>query len=256
MEKNEQKALFRKNQSKKRTIQPQTNKSITSIMKTRKEKKIAIINSKNEENIPQDTKEEQKDTEQIENGDNKIQKESKVKQIRKTFKRSETISEKKGYKFNSQKFYELCDKFSLNEISANNTERFARIDNNIKENENGVESKRTLTPKKKSKEIKLVPFDSIEKESILEPRIMDSEEMQISFSDMEELQSICESFFIASIPKDEYSFAEDINNSGEAYFFKNLGQCGHNCCLKLPAYKGGLLFQYPKKEKNEQNFQI
>ena len=106
MEKNEQKALFRTNQSKKRTIQPQTNKSITSIMKTRKEKKIAILNSKNEENIPQDTKEEQKDTEQIENGDNKIQKESKVKQIRKTFKRSETISEKKGYKFNSQKFYE------------------------------------------------------------------------------------------------------------------------------------------------------
>ena len=83
----------------------------------------------------------------------------------------------------------------MNEISTNNTERIKRIDNNIKENENG-ESKRPLTPKKKSKDIKLVPFDSIEKESILEPRIMDSEEMQISLSDMEGLQSIYESFFI------------------------------------------------------------
>ena len=257
MEKNEQKALFRTNQSKKRPIQSQTNKSITSIMKTRKEKQIAIINnSKSEKKIPQDTKEEPKDTEQIENGDNKIQKESKVK-ARRGYKRSETISEKKGYVFNTQKFYQLCDKFTLNELSTNNTERIDRKNNNnTKENENGVDSKRSLTPKKKSKDSKLVPFDSIEKESILEPRIMDSEEKQISLSDMEELQSICESFFIASIPKDEYSFAEDINNSGEAYFFKNLGQCGHNSCLKLSAYKGGLIFQYPKKEKNEQNFQI
>ena len=256
MEKNEQKPLFRTNQAKKKTIQPTTNTPITSIMKSRKEKKIMINNYKSEKKIPQDTKEEPKDAEQIENGENKIQKESKDKQFPRGYKRFQTISEKKGYIFNTQKFYQLCDKFTLNELSTNNTERINRNDNNMKENENGVESKRTLTPKKKSKDIKLVPFDSIEKESILEPRIMDSEEKQISFTDSEELQSICESFFIASIPKDEYSFAEDIDNSGETYFFKNLGQCGHNCCLKLPAYKGGLIFQYPKKEKNEQNFQI
>ena len=258
---NVQKVLFRTNQAKKRPIQPQTNKSITSIMKSRKEKKIIINNSESEKKIPKDTKEEPKNSEQIENGDNKIQKEPKEKEKKdknfpRGFKRFQTISEKKGYVFNSQQFYKLCDKFSLNELSTNNTDR---IDNNrgeTKENENGVEPKRTLTPKKKSKDINLVPFDSIEKEAILEPRIMDSEEKQISFSDSEELQSICESFFIASIPKDEYSLAEDIDNSGEAYLFKNLGQCGHSCCLKLPAYKGGLIFQYPKKEKNEQNFQI
>ena len=63
--------------------------------------------------------------------------------IRRGYKRSETISEKKGYIFNTQKFYQLCDKFTLNELSTNNTERIDRKNNNnIKENENGVDSKR------------------------------------------------------------------------------------------------------------------
>ena len=153
---NVQKVLFRTNQAKKRPIQPQTNKSITSIMKSRKEKKILINNSKSEKNIPQDTKEEPKDSEQIENGDNKIQKEPKEKeknekQFPRGFKRFQTISEKKGYVFNSQQFYKLCDKFSLNELSTNNTERIENNKGATKENENGVESKRPLTPKKRAK---------------------------------------------------------------------------------------------------------
>ena len=93
---------------------------------------------------------------------------------------------------------------------------------------------------------------------ILEPKVIESIEKQISFCGSEEIQSIYESFFIASIPKDEYSFAEDIdsNDSTIANPSMKLGQCNHDCCLKLPAYKGGLIFQFPQKEKNEQNFQI
>ena len=91
---------------------------------------------------------------------------------------------------------------------------------------------------------------------ILEPKILDSNEQQISFSNMEDLQSIFESFFIASLPKEEYSFAEDINNPGVSYCSQNLSQCGHDSCIKLQAYKAGLIFQYPKIEKNPQNFEI
>ena len=124
------------------------------------------------------------------------------------------------------------------------------------DNENGFNSKRAVTPKKKSQDIKIVPFESIEKEMILEPKILDSNEQQISFSNMEDLQSIFESFFIASLPKEEYSFAEDINNPGVSYCSQNLSQCGHDSCIKLQAYKAGLIFQYPKIEKNPQNFEI
>ena len=134
-----------------------------------------------------------------------------------------------------------------------------RSDNKIetkKENENGFDMRRSKTPKKKSKDIKTVTLDSVEKNIILEPKMLESIKKQISFCDSEELQSIYESFFIASIPKQEYSFAEDIDNSNENYFSNKLGQCGHFRCLKLPAFKGGLIFQYPQKEKNEQNFQI
>ena len=254
----EQKTYFRTNQARKIPIETQTNSSFTQIMRSRKDKKIMVNNNLKSEKkiIPLNTKEEPKDSEQIENGEKKIQKESKEKPIQRGYKRFQTISEKKGYIFNSQQFYKMCNNFNIDGENVNNTERIDSNKNLTKENENGVKAKRPLTPKKKSKDIKLVPFDSIEKDLILEPKIMDSEEIQISFSDTEELQSIYESFFIASIPKGDYSFEEDINNSGEAYCSKNLGQCGHSCCLKLPAYKGGLIFQYPKKEKNEQNFQI
>ena len=125
-----------------------------------------------------------------------------------------------------------------------------------KESENGHSQKRAITPKKKSQDIKIVPFDTIEKELILEPKILDSSEQQISFSDIDNLQSIFESFFIASLPKEEFSFAEDINNPGVSYCSQNLSQCGHEFCIKLPAYKAGLIFQYPQIEKNPQNFQI
>ena len=125
-----------------------------------------------------------------------------------------------------------------------------------KDNENGYSQKRALTPKKKSQDIKIVPFDSIEKELILEPKLIDSTEQQISFSRIDDLQSIYESFFIASLPKNEYSFAEDINNPGVSYCSQNLSQCGHEFCIKLPSYKAGLIFKYPPIDKNSQNFEI
>ena len=122
--------------------------------------------------------------------------------------------------------------------------------------ENGRSHKRAVTPKKKSQDIKIVPFDTIEKELILEPKILEGTETKISYSEINDLQSIFESFFIASLPKEEYSFAEDINNPGANICSQNMGQCGHEGCLKLPAYKAGLIFQYPPNDKNPQNFQI
>ena len=44
------------------------------------------------------------------------------------------------------------------------------------DNENGFNSKRAVAPKKKNQDIKIVPFESIEKEMILEPKILDSNE--------------------------------------------------------------------------------
>ena len=107
--------------------------------------------------------------------------------------------------------------------------------NKKKEKENGFDEKRSMTPKKKSKDINIASLDAIDKELKLEPKIIESIEKQISICDLDDLSSIYESFFIASIPKNEYSFAEDVSNSGIAYYFNNLGQCGHNCCLKLPS---------------------
>ena len=262
-QKNENKANIQNNNTKIRPIQPQTNKPKTSILKPRKAKRL--ITNKNKSNnlninqmmIPQDTKETPKDQGKIENGDNNIQK-KESKPVLRTFKRFSTISQKNVTVFNSQQKVKFADRLNIlnknSGININNTERNDTVQE--KEKENGVDLKRSMTPKKKSKDIKLVPFDSIEKEMILEPKIIESIEKQISFCDLDELQSIYESFFIASIPKGEYSFAEDINNSGEAYCSNKLGQCGHESCLKLPAFKGDLIFQYPQKEKNIQNFQI
>ena len=262
-QKNEPKTNIQNNNTKIRPIQPQTNKPKTSILKPRKAKRL--ITNKNKSNnlninqvmIPQDTKETPKAQVKIENGDNNIQK-KESKPVLRTFKRFSTISQKNVTVFNSQQKVKFADRLNIlnknSGININNTERNDTVQE--KEKENGVDLKRSMTPKKKSKDIKLVPFDSIEKEMILEPKIIESIEKQISFCDLDELQSIYESFFIASIPKGEYSFAEDINNSGEAYCSNKLGQCGHESCLKLPAFKGDLIFQYPQKEKNIQNFQI
>ena len=262
-QKNEPKTNIQNNNTKIRPIQPQTNKPKTSILKPRKAKRL--ITNKNKSNnlninqvmIPQDTKETPKAQVKIENGDNNIQK-KESKPVLRTFKRFSTISQKNVTVFNSQQKVKFADRLNIlnknSGININNTERNDTVQE--KEKENGVDLKRSMTPKKKSKDIKLVPFDSIEKEMILEPKIIESIEKQISFCDLEEIQSIYESFFIASIPKGEYSFAEDINNSGEAYCSNKLGQCGHESCLKLPAFKGDLIFQYPQKEKNIQNFQI
>ena len=152
----------------------------------------------------------------------------------------------------------INEKQKENIIKSNSPKKAITIldSSNNKKSENGYNQKRAITPKKKSQDIKIVPFDTIEKEIILEPKILDSTEQQISFSDMDDLQSIFESFFIASLPREEYSFAEDINNPGVSYCLHNLSQCGHDTCIKLPAYKAGLIFQYPKEEKNAQNFQI
>ena len=259
---NEQKPTFRTNHAKPRPVRPQTSMPTTSILKSRKDKKIISENNnikydiKNNLQIPQDTKEEPKDSQQTENGDKNIIKITQKKATNRAYKRFQTISEKKCHVFNSQQFNKICDKFSLDNINPNQTERIEIINEQKKEKENGYDDKRSMTPKKKSKDINIVSFDAIDKELKLEPKILESIEKQISFSDLEDLSSIYESFFIASIPKEEYSFAEDVSNSGIAYYFNNLGQCGHNCCLKLPSYKGGLIFQYPQKEKNEQNFQI
>ena len=258
----EQKPTFRINHAKPRPVRPQANMPTTSILKSRKDKKIISENNnikydiKNNLPIPQDTKEEPKDSPQTENGDKNIQKITQKTTTGRTYKRFQTISEKKSHIFNSKQFNKICDKFSLDNINANQTERIEIINEQKKEKENGFDDKRSMTPKKKSKDVNIVSFDAIDKELRLEPKILESIEKQISFSDLEDFSSIYESFFIASIPKEEYSFAEDVSNSGIAYYFNNLGQCGHNCCLKLPSYKGGLIFQYPQKEKNEQNFQI
>ena len=225
------------------------------------DKKVNSIINQNEidpNKIPQDTKELPKNSLQIENGDKIIQKQTIKKKSLRTFKRSSTLLDKNNYLFNSQQIIKMSSDSNIPKkiFNVNNTERNEILIETKKENENGFDSKRSMTPKRKSKDIKIVHFDSIEKEKILEPRIIESLEKQISHSDLEELQSIYESFFIASIPKGEYSFAEDINNSGEAYCSNKLGQCGHEFCHKLPALKGNLIFQYPPKEKNIQNFQI
>ena len=240
-------------------IQSKSNNPTTSILRHRKDKRI--VNKKNiqfnikSDIIPQDTKESPKNKEEIENGDKNIQKQTKKKFNLRTYKKFATISEKNSQQFNSQKLTNILGKLNSQNNNVNMTERKEEIIEQKKESENGYDIKRAKTPKKKSKDIKITPFDINEKDSILEPIIIEPIEKQISFCDSEELQSIFESFFIASIPKEEYSLAEDID-SDEAYFSNKLGQCGHFNCLKLPAYKGGLIFQYPQKEKNEQNFQI
>ena len=235
---------------------PKTN---ISNLKKSKEKQITYKNVKFDiTKIPQDTKEEPKKSEEIENGDKNIQKKAQNKFNFRTYKKFTTISDKRLNILNSTNLAKVCSNFDLEEKNVNNTER-VDLNNDLKtENENGFDQKRAMTPKKKSDDIKIVPFDNIEKELILEPKVIESIEKQISFCASEEIQSIYESFFIASIPKDEYSFAEDIdsNDSTIANPSMKLGQCNHDCCLKLPAYKGGLIFQFPQKEKNEQNFQI
>ena len=242
-------------------LKPRRSQNISNYKINKIENKVkSIINQKeiDSHKFPQDTKETPKDSSLIENGDKKIQKQAKKKMSLRSYKRASTLLEKNNNLLKSQQI----PKISINSnkqnkiIDINNTERNEILIDTKKENENGFDPRRSMTPKKNSKDIKIVAFDSIEKEKILEPKIIESIEKQISKCDLEELQSIYESFFIASIPKGEYSFAEDINNSGEAYCSNKLGQCGHDFCLKLPPYKGSLIFQYPPKEKDIQNFQI
>ena len=222
--------------------------------------------------IPQDSTPEPIDVKKLENGDKNIQKKiiNKRSTVRTLRKGSNSISDKSLPIFNFGKLKKMKEELMPNDtniieneiekVMKTNSPKKVKILNssssNNKKSENGFSQKRAITPKKKSQDIKIVPFDTIEKELILEPKILDSSELQISFSDMEDLQSIFESFFITSLPKEEYSFAEDINNPGVSYCSRNLSQCGHDSCIKLPAYKAGLIFQYPKEEKNPQNFEI
>ena len=200
----------------------------------------------------------------IENGDKNIQKKfNKRGSIRSLRKTSNSFSEKNLQIMSFNSLEKINEKIIPSDSIANEKEmnikspkRNVTIIDKRKDSENGFNQKRAITPKKKSQDIKIVPFDRIEKEMILEPKILDSSELQLSFSNMDDLQSIFESFFIASLPKEEYSFEEDINNPGVSYFSQNLSQCGHDTCIKLPAYKAGLIFQYPQVEKNPQNFQI
>ena len=220
---------------------------------------IKEINIQHKEKDPHDAIQDQ--TKKIENGENNIQKKINKKGIRKI----SSLSDRKVQMLSSNNVLRIKDK----KITTDNNKGLERSETLVvkspkkfvtitdtKQDENGFSKKRSATPKKHSQDIKIFPFDNLEKESILEPKILDSIEQQISFSNMEDLQSICESFFIASLPKIEFSFAEDINNPGVSYCSQNLSQCGHDFCIKLPAYKAGLIFKYPSIDKNPQNFEI
>ena len=221
--------------------------------------------------VPQDSLiQQQGKSEKFINGEKKLQKKI-IKKGGKGFRKpSNSFSEKNLPIFSFSNLNKLNQNMEIfpkdglktennNEKKVQNTissKKNVTIIDKRKDNENGYSQKRALTPKKKSQDIKIVPFDSIEKELILEPKLIDSTEQQISFSRIDDLQSIYESFFIASLPKNEYSFAEDINNPGVSYCSQNLSQCGHEFCIKLPAYKAGLIFKYPPIDKNKQNFEI
>ena len=222
--------------------------------------------------IPQYNNPNRKIFETIENGDKRAQrkniKRSNLKRLTRTECPSFTVySNKNIIRLNDLK--KIKEEINTKDIDKDkkqneNNENNKMIKNknvnfkNVKENGNGNGGiiKRAMTPKKQSQEVKLLPFENIEKELILQPTILDSIEKQISFSDIEDTQSIFESFFIASLPKEEYSFAEDINNPGVSYCSQNTSQCEHDSCKKLPAYKAGLIFKYPPVEKNPQNFEV
>ena len=210
------------------------------------------------------------DSEKMENGDKIIKiRMSKRGSFRSSRKNPNSLSQKNLPLLNINNLAKLNEEMCPQDNEEENQNEIPRISmkkkdskNNIiivdndSDEENGRSHKRAVTPKKKSQDIKIVPFDTIEKELILEPKILESTETKISYSEINELQSIFESFFIASLPKEEFSFAEDINNPGATICSQNLGQCGHEGCIKLPAYKAGLIFQYPANDKNPQNFQI
>ena len=71
--------------------------------------------------IPQDTKEEPKTPQRIENGDNNIKKQVKIKQNIKSYKRYPTRSDKNLPIFSSQTFAKIRDKINpSNDISNTN----------------------------------------------------------------------------------------------------------------------------------------
>ena len=245
-------------------------KNLNNINNTRAPIKNNILPTKMA--IPQGSSEQQQvKSEKFENGDKNLQKKILKKGGKGLRKASYSFSEKNLQVLsfsNLKRLNKNLGNFSNDTGPKNENNNIKKIQNNIpsrknvtimdkkKDNENGYSQKRAITPKKKSEDIKIVDFESIEKELILEPKLIDSVEQQLSFSSMDNLQSIFESFFIASLPKEEFSFAEDINNPGVSYCSKNLSQCGHEFCIKLPAYKAGLIFKYPPIDKNSQNFEI
>lgn len=260
----EKKPILKTNSINVKPLQIQSNKQVPSILRNKNYRRnINPNNNKNKnvtikvDKIPQDTKEDIKQKDKLENGDKNIQKNAKIKSnLIRSCRRYPTQSNKNLPIFNSQTFNNIKSKINQKNINDNNqTERNILKTPAPENNENGFSQKRSTTPKKNTQDLKITPF-SLEKETILEPIILTPIEQQISFSEVDQIKSLYESFFIASLPKDEYSFEEDINNNGASISSKNLGQCGHESCTKLPAYKGALIFQFPQKEKNEQNFQI
>ena len=84
--------------------------------------------------------------------------------------------------------------------------------------------------------------------------ILDSLPLKISkIKDTENLNALLEDFFITSIPKNECFSCEEIS---ELHNKEKLGQCGHEICQKLLSYKPGLIFRFPKNDKNPKNFII
>ena len=249
-----------------------------SILKKNKGQNTDLTKNKNvnikipEDTIPQNLNPNGKIYNTIENGDRRIIR----KNIKKNnFKKTKTSEYKTNFSKSNKNLpiitpnplakkkeenhtEDIDKKKEENEKNGNNIMKQKNNNNFEKETEedNGLTKKRSKTPEKGSQDIQLIPFENIEKELILQPKILDSIEKQISVSDIDDCESIFESFFIASLPKEEYSYAEDINNPGVSYCSHNISQCGHDSCAKLPAYKAGLIFKYPQTEKNAQNFEI
>ena len=226
-----------------------TLKKITTLTSSMLEANLKYIKKKNkfQEAIIEESDGEQSSERQEKNN------EKKENKIRKKYSKKKTsqfsISEKKLPKVKLR---------NLNKIDTMEEGRFGFQKKGGKAigEEKDDQNIRALTPKKIKHQIKNIPFELIDEVKVIEPQILKFFERPISLGDTEENQSIFESFFIASLPKEEHSMAEDLNNPGVSCFSRNLGQCGHESCFKLPSYKAGLIFQYPKKDKNPQNFEI
>ena len=85
--------------------------------------------------------------------------------------------------------------------------------------------------------------------------ILESKKEKISSIDMGNINSIFEDFFITSISQKD-SLSQEMNELQSSFDSDKIGQCGHEICMKLSAYKPELIFRFPQREKNSQHFII